>query len=501
MDARKPTISTFNLYSDSLSDLGVTDNRKIGPIPMSWITGLATDSPRGLFSNGYGWAEYLITSISNRFLINTATHHNALHVHHNLNSADIADDILTGQNKPHAIEPIAANLDVADRLLTDTKFDQLIDRSYDLGHDKYIRYQGRDILRSYAEGGVTAHNYRWSFTPNIKLFFTRLILRNLTDKRKASFEYNKQHKITAKQKSETLVFEWTGANDLITVNESPTRGEADKAVMARINNLKKLVEHGYRNIILMNLPNLSKVPRFANMKGDEGEAKRANAGLVSDYFNEQLRAQVDATAAELKQKYPDVNIELFDVNQIFLALYNDTLNETHLFPGKLSKDKLNKPFVDSKDFNNKNGISSATGYFFWDDVHPAADTLAIIADILTQHCREKFNFVPPKADTAQSLCDEFRNHLKTQLSADRNRFFSQYKSYQAPALDPTHPQRTLQAILAHAKTKEGKLTQEILTELGWCDANGALNTKMPPLKMAQLSTEHRKEKARRMVAS
>lgn len=110
-----------------------------------------------------------------------------------------------------------------------------------------------------------------------------------------------------------MIIEWSGANDLLTVNAEPTLIEADNAVNARIANLEILIQQGYRNFVLVNLPDLSLTPRFQAKTRKEQE----NATKCSEYFNDQLADK----AKQLIEKYKDLNIPLnlsiFDANTPF----------------------------------------------------------------------------------------------------------------------------------------------------------------------------------------
>ncbi len=83
---------------------------------------------------------------------------------------------------------------------------------------------------------------------SITRFFTRLIASTLKEMRDAIISYDNQNKISSKQKAETLIIEWSGANDLVTLNAKPSKEEVDKAIAARVENIKQLISKGYRNL-------------------------------------------------------------------------------------------------------------------------------------------------------------------------------------------------------------------------------------------------------------
>ena len=125
--------------------------------------------------------------------------------------------------------------------------------------------------------------------------------------------YDKQHHISNEQKAETLIMEWSGANDLVTVNAEPSIAEADRAIAARIDNVKKLIAAGYRNFVLFNLPNLSLTPRYQALSKEAQD----NAKKCTDYFNEQLKKACE----QLNEDYPHCSIDPFDINTIMPLLF------------------------------------------------------------------------------------------------------------------------------------------------------------------------------------
>lgn len=351
----RPTISYIIMLGDSLSDRGAMAHRYLlGFIPMRWVSGLAGVSPEGRFTNGLAWSDHIAAALANIFTIKRLTANNRL---------DFTD--------------------ISDAILAKDKRMAMLKDAYDLDHDLSVEYKGKEFIRSYNEGGLTAYNYKWHPTKSFKRFFSRLILPTLQSKREELADYDIQHKITIERKLKTLIIEWSGANDLITVNEKPTKAEVDKAIRERMNNAKKLIELGYTNFILINLPDLSLTPRYQL----RSEKERLDAHKWSMYFNEQFALACEKLSAE----NPHCFIELFDINKEFSYM--------HAHPEKydLDKDKLIKPFIDSPDFKLlPNNTSPSDGYMFWDGVHPTADVHAIFAAKCCANYRIKFYFEEPQ---------------------------------------------------------------------------------------------------------
>jgi phospholipase/lecithinase/hemolysin len=351
-------ISHFVMMGDSLSDRGTLNKKKLfGFIPMSRLSGLSKDSPLGRFTNGLTWGDNFSAIMANKFIVNSLK--KELH----MDSTDIADAMISG----------------------DARVNNPVDNSYNLKDDKGVKYNGKDLVRNYTEGGLTAHSYRGMPSYSISRFFARLILSTLEMKREKLFSDDKALNTSAKHKAETLVIEWSGPNDLMTVNAEPSKAEVDRAIKARIKNAEKLIRNGYINIVLFNLPDLFLTPRYQAMS----KADQKNARDCSLYFNQEL----EKASKKLSAKYPQSSVNVFDINSTFTEVYNNP--EKYGF----EKSKLTKPYVKSKDFKeNSNGTSPAEGYMFWDDVHPSADMHAILAELFYQQYQKSFVFTAPSTE-------------------------------------------------------------------------------------------------------
>lgn len=336
----KPVCDHIIFMGDSLSDRGTMNKRKLlGCIPMSVLSGLHNTSPQGRFTNGLAWSDHLAAAIANRLLLKQ------LADKWGMRDEDISEAIITKRR------------DVLKR----------IDRLYTLDDDRHVRYRGKIWLRSYCEGGLSAHNYQWVPTLNLVTLFSRAILSNLAQKRHALLQDDAQYFKDPKakvcremSKKTTLVIEWSGANDFITVNDRPSVEIAQKAIVDRVQNVQALYQQGYRHFILFNMPDLSLTPRYQAKSIEE----RTNASRCCEHFNRVLQEAI----AELQKEKPDCVIHIYNVYEQFSQVYQ------HPEKYQFSRDKLTKPYTKSKDFiEPRDGVSPSSGYMFYDDVHPTAD--------------------------------------------------------------------------------------------------------------------------------
>ncbi len=346
----KPTISQIIMMGDSLSDRGTMVERKLfGIIPIKLLLGLAGRSPRGRFTNGYAWSDMFSTNLVNELIIDSLKKQNK-------DATDIADDIIHQKNSLH----------------------QELKHNYTLTQDKKVNYKGKPFIRTYTEGGLTSHSYRYQLSTSIARFFSRLILATLEDKRQLVQQDDLILKISPEEKLETLIIEWSGGNDLITVNREPSFKEADDAVKARIKNIERMIDQGYRHFILMNLPDLTTTPRYRKKSKEENLLAKG----VIEYFNEQLKIACN----ELLLKNPHCKIRLFDIDSQFKDVYHHP-EKYHIDP-----DKRDIPYYESKDFKpSKNGKPNpASGYMFSDDIHPSGDMHSLMATRFYDYFSNKY---------------------------------------------------------------------------------------------------------------
>lgn len=475
--ARK--ISHIIMMGDSLSDRGTMSNRfLLGFIPMRWVSGLSTYSPKGRFTNGLAWSDHLSAIIASQFTIDEIKNKTDLFKkRENWNDADNADDILTGRyNKRDSFKKQKAldDSDIADYIAAkDTHVLPHVRNHYALNNDLAIRYKNQEFVRNYDEGGLTAHDYSWRPSKSISRFFSRLILSTLDDKRKKLLAYDKDHQSnwTPRHKKETLIIEWSGANDLITVNEKPSMDEAKKAVRERIKNVEELIKNGYRNFVLFDLPMLSLTPRFQRKIEDE----RKQADECCQRFNDELMRACEV----LREKYPGCSINVFKVSEKFDHIYHSP--EIY----DLNGTKLAQPYTESTDFDiSKNGTSPSDGYMFWDDVHPTADMHALIAKEFHKQFSTQSQYAfsrPEKEDgennaSAEKLCEDFKKEYKQKLAQDKRGFFGLFRNNNLDIDFKTEkPKEILKKILRHGlHGGKNNRTREILIQLKWIDKDDCL---------------------------
>jgi phospholipase/lecithinase/hemolysin len=442
----KTNIQHIVMMGDSLSDRGTMEKKKLfGFIPMDSLSGLHGKSPKGRFTNGYVWSDALATKIANELIISRLKKRGE-------KDTDIADGVIT-----HS-----------------AKIKKLLD-FYDLDHDTYVEYnKSLDLIRNYDEGGLTAYNYRGSPGPLGRIILSQ-VLSNLDEKRKKLFEDDDYRAISPMHKSKTLVIEWSGGNDLITINNGVYQLVDDKlsdevekeiafAVEARINNVRKMAKNGYKHFILFNLPDLSLTPLFQTGYGKDSVK---GAHVASLRFNEVLQQQCEKLKKELSSQYDDVDLAIYDVASVFKDAYEN--------PKKygIDKDKRTTPYIDSEDFKiKKNGTSPADGYMFYDMLHPTEDMHEILAQIF--YDSDTFQHYEMQAPN-ENLIAQFREAYGARLELDQTYSFITGWMYQSN-IDYKSKDLSLHQILKHALGNDGSgsgmRTRQVIEKLGWIDTKG-----------------------------
>lgn len=341
----KPEISYVITLGDSLSDRGTFYRRYLfGIIPLKNLSGLQNKSPLGRFANSYVWDDYVSAMMANKLLIRE------LKEKHRWDSSDIADAVL--HRSPH------------------------LGPRYTLTNDRAVHFGNRKIMRNYNEAGLTSHNYHGIPSSNLKLSFRRNLVATLHTMRQRLLNDDEAHAITADQKKRTLIIEWTGANDLLVANEFPSRGAVDKAIEARMENMRHLIASGYRHFMILNVPNFLLTPRYRN----KSEAERALVNDCCIYFNKKLTEACVLLASE----YPDCSIREFDVNDILTLGYKNP--EAY----GLEASKVSEAYIKSSDFDIKK--SSAKGYVFWDSLHFTSYIHTLVGERVYAMIEKHFSF-------------------------------------------------------------------------------------------------------------
>ncbi|MGF1936244.1 MAG: SGNH/GDSL hydrolase family protein [Nostoc sp. ChiQUE02] len=163
---------------------------------------------------------------------------------------------------------------------------------------------------------------------------------------------------------------WAGTNDYLSYffggdpNPNNTVGNLSAA-------LTSLVTDGARDIMVVNLPDLGKLP-FANF-----DSQRSN---LFNTFSSTHNSSLDTTLKSLRQQLsPDINIIELNVNSLFdrIIVAPDEFGFTNVTNSCISKDLSVVPI----DFPTQQVLCNPEKFVFWDEVHPTTTTHKLIGEL------------------------------------------------------------------------------------------------------------------------
>jgi thermolabile hemolysin len=179
------------------------------------------------------------------------------------------------------------------------------------------------------------------------------------------------------QVSNTLFTVMIGGNDLVNYGRS-----VDSILAAEQQGLEKLINAGARNILLMNLPDLSRAPTF-QYRSDAA----AIAAQVAE-FNRRLPQLRDT----LQAKYgSSLVIRMFDTYAMMSDIFAN--------PAKYGISNTTQSCLNINSSSSTNYLSSQSlrpecsnpdTFIFWDTLHPTTRTHKIMADSVTLFLKANF---------------------------------------------------------------------------------------------------------------
>lgn len=421
--APRPRVSKLIIMGDSLSDAGAMNNK-----PIMRYLGEVDKSPEGRFTNGMVWSDYLLEQL--------------------------------GQKSPND----AGKPDV------------------DWRHHKKKLIAGEKIARSYALGGSTAHST--SSSEAIKYKVIRVALSSLGKQREELLTDNKKYVVSNEEIKNTLVAEWSGANDLATVHDLQNgdvafaKTQAKMAVMARLENIEQLIRAGYKKFALFTLPDMANTPRF-NSKKTTSEQREQIRELCNE-FNQNLQLGI----ASLAEKYidQDCSIKCFDVNEEFNEIYHNP--ERYGFNADTTLQANNVKYVKDESIYIDEDIQTADtdqiiqdrrgsgAPLFNDDVHPSTQAHELIAKSFQEFCEQNFTIQFGKDSklqdkNAEDLVELFRSAYESKLGrTNKVRGFFQKGKMDEILATKTNAEEKLSKIFEYAfKNGDQSLCYRLLQRL------------------------------------
>ncbi|MBA4138497.1 MAG: hypothetical protein C0518_14420 [Opitutus sp.] len=170
-----------------------------------------------------------------------------------------------------------------------------------------------------------------------------------------------------------------GANDLLNALQVPANQNgtamantgvgASTAVTTAVQSLAAL---GAKNILVLNLPDISRTPRFTTGSGAPG-AIFMRAGVEA--YNRDIAGRLGQITLP-----PDVNLTLVDLGAVFDRILT---NASHFGFSVTNQEYLGV-------LQSGANPGNVNGYMFWDGIHPTTRSHAVFAQVLTEVLNPEF---------------------------------------------------------------------------------------------------------------
>lgn len=170
-----------------------------------------------------------------------------------------------------------------------------------------------------------------------------------------------------------------GANDILNTISNPATQNAPSVTNAALgasaavgNAVQSLATLGAKNILVLNLPDISKTARFTTGTG----APAASLAQTGSYaFNNDIKGRIAGLGLGA-----DVNVTVFDLGAVFQGILANPqrfgfTDSTHEYLGTLLAG------------GNPGDVG---GYIFWDGIHPTTKTHAVFAQVLGEVLNPEF---------------------------------------------------------------------------------------------------------------
>lgn len=213
-------------------------------------------------------------------------------------------------------------------------------------------------------------------------------------------------------KSKILYSIWVGGNDYLFAQNEDANELTSKVINQIVKSIKVLIDEGARNFLILNLPDLSKIP-FANTNGFNEKLF-----TMSTMHNQKLAEAIQS----LQSAYPNAKFTYIDVFSMMLDVINNpekynqqySVNITNTtdacWLGKFTYKNaitfsninarvknviLNSPEL-SYVYAQGNGqtvtpCANADEHIFWDKIHPSAVVHRILAQIVLQQLDKEYS--------------------------------------------------------------------------------------------------------------
>jgi phospholipase/lecithinase/hemolysin len=220
-------------------------------------------------------------------------------------------------------------------------------------------------LADYAFGGAGVSEYDSQDDDSVDGVLNHL--------KKEIITYLSAHKNKASE--DTLYILWIGANNYLGMPEEveETIQMVNKGIAV---DLERLVNHGAKHILVVNLPDLGRTPA----------AREFDSIDAFSYYTNRHNQLLTQSMVELREQHPDVNWIYYDMNTTFEDLFEhpDAYGLTNVYNpcvGSESDVRAQRSMLSiASKIVPQNAIDTCRGYLYFDLVHPTAYAHRLMAE-------------------------------------------------------------------------------------------------------------------------
>ena len=182
-----------------------------------------------------------------------------------------------------------------------------------------------------------------------------------------------------KADSDALYVVWLGANNYFNLPDNANE-VVDQVISGLYKNIEVLVAHGAKEILVLNVPDLSKTPAAIEFEAED------DLRLMSLEHNKRLKTML----TRLRLVYPEIHFIEYDVTTMMNEIINSPGSHGFIDASSTCYEHLDEPnralkvknslFLTTLSSKPYSAHDSCEGYLFFDLYHPTEHAHRILAD-------------------------------------------------------------------------------------------------------------------------
>lgn len=342
LDVKQQPIQNMLIIGDSFTDIGQMYQRYLfNVIPMRWLAGLTLGTKKQRFCDNRNWLDYFLEKFNTK----------------------LPTPGITGQQHNTLVRIYAEGG------LYDT-----------YNPNKNKKNQGYNF-RNFLVKIMVLLKKIFQFIASVRFIVTKKILTSLHTIVNEIKNYDNINKLSLLEKQNTLVLVWTGANDMLTINDEPTDLVIRNAINSKQHELERLIKLGYKNFYLFSVADPSETPKCSKLSREKKTF--INEQIIK--YNKLLREIPHKI--KYKNKDKQLNFQFFDVKHCVEKIFIDWDRKN--IESKCHEDIMQKCLKNH--LGKKTESKCSKKHKYWDEVHPVSKVHKKLSTILYKDFNKKFS--------------------------------------------------------------------------------------------------------------